>query len=683
MKGIRCIIALCFLAGNAYPQNPGEETMDLQQFTDDILSSHNPDADYEDLSENLVQILSTSYDLNKVSVEELRTLHILSDEQIHALVAYRDAPGNFLDVHELQVIPGFDLSLISRLVPFVRVGDPLEKVNHSLVRRIFSPGRSYVVMRYERTLETKKGFLKTPGMAAPFIGSPDKLYFRMRTSNPGDFSIGMTGEKDAGEKIAFDARGRQWVFDFTSWHLQLQNKGKLKNMIVGDYQTQFGQGLILGGAFGLGKGGESISTTRKSNLGFLPYTSINESVYHRGAAITWQLSLPIRISAFYSKARRDASIALDPDTAHVTSLQTTGYHRTAGELEKRKSVTERQAGTVLQFSKKGFDAGLIFNILHFNVPVKREPTLYNQHAFSGSCNFNTGMFLNYSIQNIAFFSEVAQSHPGGRAVVTGLLVSAHRNFDMAIVYRNYMRNFYTFYSNAFSESTQPQNERGLYWGWKYRWNRQYSLSGYTDLFTFPWLAFRRYAPSHGYEWMVRFHYQPGKKSSLLIQLRSESKSRNVSEPTHVYKLEHGEKRHATVHCDYGIGERIRLKSRLQYNRYVLGEQVTEGMALTQDIAFSLGRFKLTARHGLFDTDHYDNRQYVYEQDAWLAYSLPAYSGVGVRNYALIEYKAHKQLTLWLRYARTRRLDTEKIGAGPDVIEGNTKNDVKFQARFRF
>jgi hypothetical protein len=103
----------------------------------------------------------------------------------------------------------------------------------------------------------------------------------------------------------------------------------------------------------------------------------------------------------------------------------------------------------------------------------------------------------------------------------------------------------------------------------------------------------------------------------------------------------------------------------------------------QDISFSLGKFQFTGRHALFNTDHYDNRQYVYENDAFSSYSLPAYDGVGVRNYALIEYKLTKRLTIWLRYGHTRRKGEGEIATGQDAIEGNTRNDVKFQARLRY
>ncbi|HEX8040362.1 MAG TPA: helix-hairpin-helix domain-containing protein, partial [Chryseosolibacter sp.] len=163
----------------------------------------------------------------------------------------------------------------------------------------------------------------------------------------------------------------------------------------------------------------------------------------------------------------------------------------------------------------------------------------------------------------------------------------------------------------------------------------------------------------------------------------ESKARNVQETTPLYQLATGVKRNFTFNCDYGIAEKIRLKSRIQYSRYFFDRKTSRGFTIVQDASISVGRFRFTGRQALFDTDDFDNRQYNYENDAWLAYSFPSYSGCGVRNYALIEYKISKNLTVWARYARTRLLNEEEISGGHDAIEGNTRNDVKFQARFTF
>jgi hypothetical protein len=105
--------------------------------------------------------------------------------------------------------------------------------------------------------------------------------------------------------------------------------------------------------------------------------------------------------------------------------------------------------------------------------------------------------------------------------------------------------------------------------------------------------------------------------------------------------------------------------------------------LLQDISADIGKIQLTARYAITDTDDYDNRQYVYENDVWLAYSMPAYSGVSSRKMLLVEYKVNRLLSLWLRFASTRFPDEENLGSGLDTINTNIKNDVKFQMRITF
>lgn len=654
---------------------------DLQYVSDELVPYPDEDVNYEELYENLAQILASPYDLNRVTREELQMLHILNDAQIKNFLDYRRDQGVLLDIHELQVIPDFDMDVIRKLMPYVSVVDPASRISGHWLRSVFSADNSYVVMRYERTLKAENAS-SDPDDGPVHFGSPDKMYLRFRSAESGNYSMGFTAEKDAGEKMSFEPKNNQWGSDFTSWHAQIRNKGKIRNIIAGDFQTQFAQGLVFGGAFSLGKGGESVATTRRSHAGFLPYTSINESAYQRGLALSLDIARDVTMSLFYSHTKRDGALENDADTVVVRSIQTSGYHRTPSEVSNRKTIAEQNSGAVLHLRKKNFDAGLLFNLINFQFAIKKSPTLYNQHAFKGSSNANAGFFLNYTFENISFFSEVAQTIGAGRAIIAGALVTPHRNLEVAMLYRDYARDYHAFYANAFSENTQPQNERGIYWGWKYRWSRRVSTSGYVDLFAFPWLAFRRYSPSQGYEWLLRLSYQPSRKTAMFIQVREESKPRNLGNGV-LYKVADGIKRNVGLHCDFGIGEMIRLKSRIQYNIYDHGGNTTEGLAVTQDASLSIGRFKFSGRHGLFHTESYDNRHYVYESDAWLSYSLPAYSGFGVRNYALIEIRIHKQLTVWLRYARTRLLKERDASRVPQPMEGNPRNDVKFQARFTF
>ena len=92
---------------------------------------------------------------------------------------------------------------------------------------------------------------------------------------------------------------------------------------------------------------------------------------------------------------------------------------------------------------------------------------------------------------------------------------------------------------------------------------------------------------------------------------------------------------------------------------------------------------ITGRYALFDTDDYDNRLYAYESDAWLSFAFPPYYGKGVRNYLLLQYRLTHKIDVWVRWGHTRYTDRTTIGSGGEIIAGDTRNDIKLQARIKF
>ena len=681
----RIIISLLYCAAiSAEAQEYPTKEVDLDILADQLFGFQDLDLNYQELYENIALVLSNRVNLNKATAEELRFLNLLSESEVQNLIQYREENGKLLSIYELQAVPGFDLTTINKIIPFVTI----DAINNDrpLWNRILEEDNNYFLIRYDKTLETKAGFKESASDQTRFRGDDHELYMRFRTSRPGDFSLGFTVEKDAGEEIKWNSAKKQYGFDFYSIHGQIQNKGKLKNLIVGDYQTQFAQGLLLGSSFGFGKGSETVMAIRRSNLGFLPYTSVNETGYKRGVAITYQLNPKLYISTFYSNIRRDVSITNDSlEEASVSSFQTTGLHRNETELINRKLIQEKNYGTVVNFQNSSLDAGFIFNAINFSLPIERSVQPYNQFDFSGNHIENIGAFFNYTRYNITFFSEAGHTIGAGSGITAGMLGSLTPKLDVSLHVRHYQRNFQSLYSNALSENSQPKNETGVYWGWKYNWNRKYSASGYLDLFTFPWLGFRSYAPSEGHEWLLRLNYQPSKKVLIYIQAREESKIRNFSraQPNIQYTTGEGIKRNYWINCDYGLTQTLKLKTRAQFSTFNIDGAVTKGMALIQDISVDAGKLTIIGRHALFDTDDFDNRQYVYERDVWLAYSLPAYAGVGIRNYIMAEYTVNKNFSFWIRVATTQYSDRDDIGSGADEIAGNTKRDVRIQALIKF
>jgi len=675
-----------FFSLPVFSQNYPNKDFNPERLVDEIFPLQELDINYQELYEILLQYISHPVDLNRVSAEELRSLHVLREEQVESFFAYRYENGPFLSVYELQSIPGFDLPTLYKLMPFVRVKDLTTIIDKAFIGRVFNESNNYFITRYERTLERQAGYQKDAKAGIRFAGSPDKLYMRFQESKMDDFSFGVTAEKDAGEAVTWKPSRYYYGVDFLSFHGQAQHKGRIRNLIVGDYLAQFGQGLALGGGFGMGLGSETITTIRRSNLGFIPYTSLNESHFLRGMATSLTVKKNMIVHFFGSRFRKDGVVNQDStDDAYefVSSLAVTGYHRTAAELASRKQILEINYGGVIQYKKAALDAGVILHETHFSLPIYRNPTPYNQFSFSGRENTNLSVFLNYTKNNFTFFSERAQTLHHGTATIAGLLGSISHQLDISLLYRNYSKDFYSFYSNAVSENTIPQNESGAYWGWKYSFSKKYSMTGYVDLFRFPWLRYRGYSPSEGSEWLMRFNYQPLRATLIFIQAREESKIRNLTTNYNLYQKGNGIKRNYSINCDYSASLKATFKTRMQISTYTLAGKTTRGFALIQDANFAAGRFSFATRYALFSTDDYDNRLYLYERDVWLAFSFPAYYGVGVSTYVLIQFKLSKKIDLWLRWSHTRYTDRDTVGTGGEMVHGNVRNDVKLQVRIRF
>ncbi|HQQ98949.1 MAG TPA: helix-hairpin-helix domain-containing protein [Cyclobacteriaceae bacterium] len=652
-----------------------------ERLADELFSQRQDDLNYESLYENLLQQLSQPLDLNTATREQLQSLLLLSDPQIESILAYRNKNGPLLSIYELQTIPGINRETFYRIQSFMVISDPKAAINKALFQRIAQENNNYLLVRWQRTLQTRAGY-QSLDTARRYLGSPDKLYLRYRVSSSNDFSLGITGEKDAGEPIQWNPSGRYYGVDYWSAHLQVQNKGRISNLILGDYQAQFGQGLVMGSDFGFGKNAETISTTRRSTLGFVPYTSLNENQLLRGIATTIQVNRRLNVHVFISRSRHDAHPADSSSDAAITSLNSSGQHRTAGELLTRKTMQQVTWGSILSFRSQSLEAGILTQYIGFDRPFTPVVTPYNQFAFRGSELRQVGAYFSGTWGPATLFGEGAHADGGGSAITVGALMSLAGNVEISFLLRSFDRDFHTLSANAFAESTNPQNEQGLYTGFKYRMSRRMTISSFIDVYRFPWLRFRAYAPGEGYEWFVRVTAQPSRQITLIGQLREETKPRN-GDAAPVYHVTSTTRHTMLVSASYQPTPMLTLKSRLQASRFMQSGKVTTGIAMAQDIRVRIRKWTFTLRQAIFDTDDFDNRQYLYESDVWLAYSFPALYGTGIRNVVMVQFPIVANVDCWLRWSGSYYDHQDSIGSGTEGIADNRQNDLKFQLRIRF
>ncbi|SMD39081.1 Helix-hairpin-helix motif-containing protein [Reichenbachiella faecimaris] len=688
-KLITIALLVCLHSFDLLAQRYDRHDIDIQDFIEDLFQVPDEDINYDDLYETLYQLYSNPINLNETTTNELNSLYQLNITQINNLMDYLHSNGPLLSIYELQVIDGFDRTTINNLMPFVEVRSPGDHSTRGhLLKRIASEKNNYLILRTERVLEDQEGYTRSD--SSRYLGSPHKIYGRFRSSHSKDFSVGLTFEKDPGEQFLFDHDAKQYGFDYYSFHLFLYNKGAFKSIALGDFQMQFGQGLVLGSGFNPGKGAETITTVKRGNSGLRPYTSALETSFMRGAAFTYTIQ-NVEITPFYSRLKQDGIIRSENYDGnyeeYITGIQDVGMHRTYNELSSRKGIQEESAGiniTYNDLNNSNLQFGTTFLHNSFSVPIQKTPNNYNQFEFKGDNNYNASFFANYNWHNFLLFSEVARSKSGGMAIVGGFMGSLSPIVSMSFLYRNYAKDYHSFYGNSFGEGSRNINEEGLYWGLKVTPSKKTSFSAYYDRFKFPWLRFGVNSPSQGYEYLLRAEYKPTKKIKLYAQLREQAKEVSVStEGGNLHILENGVKRNYVGNVDFTANDIFLIKSRVQFSTYDLANEQTKGVAVVQDFNIKINKFSISTRFALFDTEDYENRQYVFEKDLLYVFSIHAYAHQGTRNYVMLQYKPTKKLTLWARYGRYDLRNRNSVGSGLNEIEGHTRSDVKFQIRYKF
>ena len=683
-----------FIQIQSFGQVPPKPEMDPQTFVERLFPVPEENLDYESIYEVLFQLFLNPIDINKADAEILQATYLLNPDQISKLISYRNQFGSLISLYELQSVPGFDLFTIDRILPFVTLGESINR-SQNFWTRVQTEQQAYLLFRHRRVWETRRGFSpadtsSTGSVSSRYLGDPNELYVRFRIQHSRDFSMGMTLDKDQGEQFTWDTKTARYGFNFFSFHFTRYFVGKWKVISLGDFQASFGQGLVLGAGYTLGKGAETVATIRRSSIGILPYTAALEFGFFRGVGATYQLK-NWQMSLISSFAPRDGRSKAELDSVGneqsiISSFNQSGLHRTQSELSTKSRFRELSLGGNAQYSHPSgkFQAGTNILFTRFNQTWIRDSQVYNQFEFAGQSNSVGSLYFNYNWKNFYLFGESAISKSGGKGTVLGFVSSLSKQVDFSVLWRKYDRDFHSFFSNGFAESTRPNNEQGVYLGIEIRPSTRWKINGYYDYFRFPWLKYRIYAPSAGSEWIARITYRPSRTLSAFIQLREEKKDRNIpdsGEPSLPYHVLQLTKINGLLSLEYQVTKSLFLRSRILFSRVDFNSEKTTGFMILQDIQYGQQRWRITSRIALFDAENYDNRLYAFENNVLWTFSIPAFSGQGLRYYLIGQYDFSPRLTSYLRFARTSYTDRESISSGLQTIDAPQQTETTILFRY--
>lgn len=686
------IVVFIVISSPLFSQVDDEFLHPLDATIEDITATTGKEEDYSSLFDDINYFIENPIDINTADAESLRKLFFINEYQINNLLAYIYAYGQLLSIYELMFIDGFSNELIERILPYICIS-PQKNRPAITFDNLVKNGHNQLLIKSMRVIEKQKGYLPASDSVmkenpdSRYLGNSYKIYTRYKFSYANRISAGFTAEKDAGEEL-FKNTQKQG-FDFYSAHLMLQNTGKIKTAVIGDYLVQFGQGLTLWTGFPAVLSAEGVMNIIRNPAGIKSHSSTDENLFMRGFASTICLS-DIEITAFYSRKRIDASIiSIDSGTGNLTnisSFQTSGYHTTISEVNDKDAVSEIVTGGNISLKKERIRLGMsgVYYCYGANVNKKTEP--HNQFEFSGSENFQIGFDYLFKAGKITIFGEESLSKNLSAAVINGVVFSAIPQLSFCILHRNYQYNFPGLYSSAFGQNSRPTNENGIYMGIELYPDVSWKLSAWYDFFDFPWLRYNTDEPSTGESFSFQAGYYAMQKVSFYTRLRCYTGTRNLSDETANTNKSAGTKMmNWRINMNYYLAENLSLCNRIELCKYTYNETMCFGYLTYQDFRYSFTKLpvKLSFRFTVFDTRGYDSRIYSYEDDLLYEFSSPSYSSKGTRTYILFRYDINETATFWIKIARTSYPVESTTGSGLAEIQGRTKSDIKALIRFRF
>jgi hypothetical protein len=680
-----CLLLVCLLPHAASQAQVPETPVTEQQVEN--LTENNEDAETEDDSylQQMQQYIKNPVNLNYADEAALKELRVLTPLQISSLIAYRTLLGKFVDIYELQAIPSWDIETIQKIRLYVTVSDEADFA--ASVKQRLSGGNHSFLLRAVQVLEKSKGYLLDSSQATNFYpGSPQKIFIRYRYNYKNMLQYGVVAEKDAGEQ--FFKGAQKQGFDFYSAHFFVRNAGMVKALALGDFTVNMGQGLTQWQSLAFKKGPDVINIKRQSAV-LRPYNSAGEIFFHRGAGITlvrkqWQATV------FASYRKLDANLVLDTLPSgddFVSSLQTSGFHRTKSEAADKGVQQQLAVGGNLQWQHKNLHTGVNVMQYSFKLPITKATDPYNLFALNGKTLGNYSFDYSYTYKNLHLFGEVATNRQFSKAIVSGMLISVSAAVDMSFLYRNISREYQSLYTNAFTESTFPNNEKGFYTGISIRPNAAWRIDAYADFYRFPWLKYRVDAPASGTDYLVQATYKPNKVFEIYTRYRAETKAINVNPGLLVLPSVTGQPRQSwRTNFNYKVSPGVTLRSRAEMVWYdKRGQLAEQGFLLYGDILYKplLQPFSANLRLQYFETEGYNSRLYAYENDVLYSFSIPVFYDKGFRYYINVNYDITRKLSVWMRLAQTIYKGKSLTGSGLDEIKDNRRSEMKLQMAYNF
>jgi hypothetical protein len=592
--------------------------------------------------------------INSATANDLLRVPGIGIKEAYEIIHHKDKFGDFLNYYELQILPSFTPEKIKGLIPYLTL------INQQAtdIQSLLKSGKRELTCRYQDDLK----MINHP--SSGFLGRMGKSLIKYKAQHGGNLLYGVLVENDAFEPM-FNLYNP--LFDFYTAFLEYRGIRKLRKLCLGDFRASFGEGLMIGSGFGMYKSYEG-TNIYNLNWGIQKYSSLDENKFFRGVACDLKLKGTL-ITPFFSLNKIDAKLQeRDSNLSRSwTSLNESGFHRTASDFLKKNNLTKMDLGINLEVDKGKLQYGFTVLNTKFSHPKIIGAGLYRINNSEGHGFVHYGFHYKWIYKNYYLSGEVSREHGKKYALIQKLLIGLGKKTDLLIAYRYYSPQYYAVNANSFGERSLVANEQGIYIGYRFKLNKV-NLSGYADHYKFPWLVYLSSQPTYGTDYTIKIEKRHSRDNKMYLRCKREMKTSGTSKVI-TSKIR--------WHSDIKVSETISAALRMEYSSVtdLIDREKTKGIYLHHELGYKKGPgLKVNFRAAVFNTSNYQSRIYAYEKSVLHHYSIPFFYGKGFRYYSLIAYKFGKNLYCQMKFSRT---------VVYEELQNRNSTTVLFQTRLKF
>ncbi len=685
------------------PLSGETQTNDNDRWIQYILERFAEELD-EDEVENIILRLSAihqnPFKIEIVTREQLFELPFLDAFAIDQIITWRDQFPDSLDFNHLKTRVSIDEIQMVLLTDFVvfqgESSLPVSRKaklytfdNRGSGRKIlFTDNRLFVVSPEPRGYQGPNPY---------YVGNSMRYQERIQLRDD-PLTMHFARSKQAGEVMKYPS-----VSGFHTFHARYRRTANTypKNSLVpddfliGDYQAQFGQGLLLSRS-SMSTGTRTLQRFGGSRSTFTPYQSASSGRFQRGAAarFRWKHN---QLTLLYSN--RSLSAAGD----NIGNYYMPGWtvtRRTTAEEDRYKNLRLQSVGVFtlsqMQFRQSYIVLGGGFFHHSFDAAIIKRNGLHNRYDFQEKHLNQWTTTLSFRQQGLAYDAELASSLGHGSALIHGLQYS-QRRVAIGVLHRSYDPDFHSLFGNAPGAWSGTSNESGTGAWLSIRPKTGQRIRIYADRFSSKEQRFSTLGPVSGYEYGMRLEQRIS--PSFWFYGEYNSKTAEISEEVaDIYNRKRKVRSDRTSDTykysfRFEVSPALSFTSRIEYRRSIpitsntdesnRPNEMHKGFGLSQFVRYRMKYLEFYAQHTIFETDLYETRIYTYEYDMIQSVRIPSFAGSGERSYLMIHAEPAHWIKIRIKYGRTLYTDRVAIGTGNDQTWGSKRNDITAQLRFDF